>query len=112
MSRSNDEYYGWKVHKPEWENYPKWICTKKHYWSGIYGNAFFISGKDRIVDRIMFDYPNIAEHFYFLYWETMMRPDIIFGSYDLDEVKRFIEYYGIKYYRIYDAVNKKVIMWR
>lgn len=56
----------------------------------------------------MFNYPNIAEHFYYLYWDTA-RADIVFGSYDLDETKRFIEYHDIRYYYIYDVVEKRKV---
>lgn len=104
MKDDEEKYYGWKVHKPEWENYSHQICTEEHHWTGLYGSSFFLNDTE---DRIMFDYPNIAEHFYYLYWDT--GNDAVFGSYDLEEVKRFIEFYHLKKYYIYDAVVDRVV---
>lgn len=106
MEKIKDIYNGWKVHKPEWNSYSKHICTKEHRWIGVFANSFYINNK---VDKILIDYPNIADHFYYLYNYNGCHADVIFGSYDLDEVKRFIEYHKIKNCYIYDAVyNEKI----
>ena len=42
---------------------------------------------DGTVNRIMADYPNIAEHFYYVFCDQ----EYVFASYDLKEVKKFIK---------------------
>ena len=78
---------GWEIENPAWRDYSKTICTKDHFWRGIYGSGFYL-GKG--IERVMFDYPNIADHFYYL-WYNEYRLDIIFASYKIDEIKNEIE---------------------
>lgn len=97
---STNNTWGWKVENPEWQDYSKQICTKEHCWYGVYGTAFWMS-KGLTVDRIMLSYPNIAEHFYYLWMDSYTR-DIIFGTYDIEELKKFIGQLGWKsYYSLY-----------
>lgn len=101
---STNNTYGWKIENPEWRNYSKQIFTPEHRWYGMYGTSFWLSNK-QICDRYMFGYPNIAEHFYYLWLDDFILDDIIFASYDLEEVKKFISQLGWKNYyhlEIYD----------
>ena len=80
----------WKVEDPAWANYSKCVCTKDHYWTGYYGNDCFLkTGKTGFFHVT---WPNIAEHFYALKWETRpFRRRTIFASYSLFEIQRFID---------------------
>lgn len=73
---------GWVIHAPLWHNLPSNVK-----WYGVYGSMFYIN---RTVDRVMFDYPETANHFYYLYAHTY-QTEIIFASYSIAEVKCFIE---------------------
>lgn len=78
---------GWEIENPAWRDYSKTICTKDHFWRGIYGSGFYLGEE---IERVMFDYPNTADHFYYL-WYSGYQLDIIFASYKIDEIKRFIK---------------------
>ena len=53
----------------------------------IYGSGFYLGER---IERVMFDYPNTADHFYYL-WHDGYQLDIIFASYKIDEIRRFIK---------------------
>jgi hypothetical protein len=101
----------WRVEAPEWKGYSKSVCTREHHWSGIYGSAYYLGVKTDS-GRYMFAYPNIAKHFYML-WCKHFRLDIIFASYDKNEVRKFISELGWTYdylrtnLYVYDCPTKK-----
>lgn len=74
-------YEDWKIHNPAWET------NMKTKWYLIYGSAYYVAGSG---ERWAITYPEIAEHFYFLYWHAY-RWDIIFASYSKKEIRRFIK---------------------
>ena len=96
-------YKNWKIHDPAWKT------DMKTKWYLIYGSAYYVSESG---GRWAITYPEIAEHFYFLYWYTY-RWDIIFASYSKKEMRRFIKEKLGKFVRpenclyVKDTVRKK-----
>lgn len=78
-------YNEWVVHAPLWRFLPS--STK---WYGIFGSAFYVTGKG---ERIMFSYPETAEHFYFLKENHIWSfSDILFATYSIEEMRAFIKH--------------------
>lgn len=79
----------WVINNPKWndENAPKWKCTKESHWYIIYGTDYFLR-MTKNNDRVAFEHYCKDEHFYYLYWDCL-RYDIIFASYDINEIIRF-----------------------
>lgn len=84
----------WRITNPEWgENQNGWLA--------IFGCNYYLKYKRpnhcSEEARYLFCYPKTAEHYYALYWWTSYN-DIIFASYDLEEVKSFIRKLQFKSY--------------
>lgn len=81
----------WVIENPEWQSQS--YKNRSLRWFGIYGSNYFLkyrnSYRNTDEDRYFFKCLETAEHFYILYW-TSVNNDIIFGSYLLSEVERFI----------------------
>ena len=98
---------GWVVHAPLWHT-----LSPNVKWYGVYGSMFYI---DRTVKRVMFDYPETAKHFYYLYSTSYFSliDDIYFATYSVIEMREFIKNIGWtdenKKHGLYveDAVTKK-----
>lgn len=101
--------FEYEIENPEWKNYSKYMCTEDHYWTGIYGSGYYL-GKG--IERVFFEYPNTAEHFYYL-WNTGIKTDVIFASYKISEIIRFIKNLGFSDFNkrtklyVVDAVTKE-----
>ena len=78
----NEKYNGWKVYDEAWTN-----LDKNTKWYLIYGSNYYINGK---ANRIEFTFPEVAEHYYLLHIDFTSNRDIIFGTYDIEEMKKFI----------------------
>lgn len=98
----------WKIHAPNWNRE-----NQKIKWRLIYGSNYYMSGGEN-VKRVPFDYPETADHFYCLY-KTGYNLDIIFASYSVKEIRRFIKQMSWtkenkkRYLYIYDAPRNKHI---
>ena len=98
----------WKIHAPHWDRE-----NQKIKWRGIYGDSHYMTG-DISADRIMLAYPETADHFYYL-WKNGFNRDIIFATYSVKEMRRFIKQIQAKPYvkkyglYVYDAPRKKYI---
>ena len=73
---------GWVVHAPLWHTLPSSVK-----WYGIYGSMYYIDGT---VERVMFDYPETAKHFYYLRCTSCYNYDIYFATYSVTEMREFI----------------------
>ena len=97
----------WKIHDPNWNR-------KKGRWFGIYGSNYYMSG-EKSVDRVMLDYPETAEHFYYLHSTGCMNTDIIFASYSAEEIRKFVQQMSwternkVRNLYVRDVPNKDII---
>lgn len=83
------ETNNWRINNPKWgdKNAPKWKCTNDSYWSGIYGSDYFLQMNKG--HRVLFSYYCKEKHYYCLWVHGTH--SVIFASYDLNEVIRFIK---------------------
>lgn len=105
----------WRINDPKWseEKYPKWQCTEDSHWYGIYGSDYFLKMNNG--ERVHYSYYCKQEHFYYLYW-WVSRPDIIFASYDMDEIVKFAKKlitnrHWLYSLHVYDAVTKELFVF-
>lgn len=96
----------WQITNPDWGE-------SKSGWFAVFGSNYFLRYKEpnciREDARYFFYYPKTAEHFYALYW---LNPywDVIFASYDLEEIKKFVErlqYKSYNNFKINDLPTKE-----
>lgn len=99
---------GWVVHAPLWRTLPNSVK-----WHSLCGTMLYLNGS---VERVRFDYPETAEHFYYLRenHSPFYYSDIFFASYSIEEMRAFIKnmpwlyaYKQIGLY-VYDAPTKTV----
>lgn len=83
----------WTITNPKWnnKNAPRWKCTKDSHWYYIYGNDCFLQMSTNKTGRVLFKHYCNDEHFYYLYWRSGFNSDIIFASYDINEIIRFVK---------------------
>lgn len=80
----------WRINNPKYqtEEYQKsrYILSWDSYWTGICGTNYFLQmGNPN--KGVSYSWYCKEEHFYLIYWQSTR--EIIFGSYDINEIIRF-----------------------